>query len=1027
LRNSNTIRSRLVFAVLAASLFADTAYGLDPNRSLAQYVVDRWGAERGLASGPVYSLAQTSDGYLWIGAEGGLVRFDGLTFELSGLPTPQTISPASTAVMSLMADEKNGLWVRLRGLQLLYRGPPRFEDLIRDLQPPATGVTAMLRMGADPHNGGLLFATPWSGMKLWRENKLQLVVNANVLPRSPVVALAATTVDDLWLGTRDNGLLRVHAGDIIPVKKGLPSLAIHSLLAGSNGELLVGTENGIVVWNGSGITTGDAFPAVGNVPALAMIRDRDGNIWVAAGAHGLIRIDSRGTSTLPSSPTNPVNTVWEDREGNIWAGVGDNIERLRDSVFATYTGSEGLPSLSGGPVFADSRDRAWFAPGDGGLYYVDQGTARRVAVPGLNRDVVYSIAGRSDRGEAELWIGRQNGGLTHLRQSARGLAATTYTQADGLAQDHVFAVSLGRDGAVWAGTLSGGASHFANGKFTNYRTADGLASNTIASILETADGAVWFATPQGLSTLSNGAWRSYTTQDGLPSENVNCLLEDSTRTLWVGTLNGLARKTAGQFLAPSGLPPALRQQILGMAEDPNGSLWITTAGHVVSVNRARLMAASPAHPLQANDYREYQLMDGLQSLEGTKRDRSVVSDAHGRIWMSMARGLSVVDTNRLAERSVPAMVHISAISSDGNTLGLAEQVRVPAGSRRVTLEYAGLCLSIPERTRFRYRLDGADHDWSEPSAARQVIYSNLAPGGYRFRVIASNVDGAFNSAEAAIVFDVEPLLWQRWSVRAAAAAILTCALILMVRLRMQSVARQLNLRFEERLSERARIAGELHDTLLQTVQASKMIADNARLDHASDPARLRAAVEDISAWLEQAITEGRSALNALRNPAVRKNDLVDAFQRAADISQVTASMSFVLSTEGTEQELHPLVRDEVYRIGCEAMRNAAQHSGGTHLEINIRYARHFTISIKDDGRGIASDVVAEGKPGHFGLRGMQERAIRIHGTLKVLSRPQAGTEVELTVPANVIFAQSRGEKASWLERFRRYGKGRSKP
>jgi signal transduction histidine kinase len=1027
-------------ACAASALFIPGGvYALDPNRRLSQYIPDQWGEGRGLPGGPVYALAQTSDGYLWIGAEGGLVRFDGLTFT-SG---PQALSPdpASTLhVLGLTADRQDGLWVRLRGLQLLYQGPGDFKTLLSGLQPPSTGVTVVIQANAQRNDRDLIFATPWSGLKILHGGKLESIDTNAPLPRSPVISLAKTAGGDIWLGTRDQGLVRVRGQHVTSITRGLPSLTVHSLLSGANGELLVGTENGIVRWNGTDIVRDNAFASADKVQALAMTRDRDGNTWVAAGARGLIRINGRGSSTLPSPDGGSVNAVLADREGNIWSGTTDKLQRLRDSVFATYSSTEGLPSRSNGPVYADARDRTWFAPAEGGLYFLSNGKVERAAVSGLGSDVIYSIAGGTDANNTDpdkkddLWIGRQRGGLTHLWDKGGSLSATTYTETDGLAQDNVFAVSQSRDGSVWAGTLNGGLSRLLHGKFTSYRVADGIASNTITSILEGRDGTMWFATPQGLSSLtenslsksslsksslSKNVWHTYRIRDNLPSENINCLLEDSTGTLWVGTTGGLALRDGSRatkdnsgFYIPPGMPASLHQQILGMAEDQSGSVWITTESHVLSVKRDRLKHASTADPLRSEDFREYQLTDGLQSLEGVKRQRSVVSDSHGRIWLSMARGLSVVDTTRLSERSVPALVHIQAISADGDPLDMRGPVHIPAGSQRVTLEYAGLSLSIPERTRFRYTLDGVDHGWSEPAAARQVIYSNLGPGSYHFRVIASNVNGVFNSSEAVLGFEVEPLLWQRSTVRAAATITLCLVLALLFRLRLQSVARQMNVRFEERLSERARIAGELHDTLLQTVQASRMIADNARLDHAGDPLRMRDAMDDISAWLAQATTEGRAALQSLRASGAQKNDLAEAFQRASEVSGVTSTMTFVLSTHGAEQELHPLVRDEVYRIGCEAIRNASRHSGASQLEVTLRYSQNFSLSVRDNGKGIAADIIANGKPGHFGLPGMQERAIRIRGMLRLLSRPDSGTELELTVPASVIFARfDRGDRS----------------
>jgi ligand-binding sensor domain-containing protein len=281
-----------------------------------------------------------------------------------------------------------------------------------------------------------------------------------------------------------------------------------------------------------------------------------------------------------------VLSLFEDREGNLWTGTEHGVERLRDTAFVTYGAADGLPSENNGPVYVDATDRTWFAPLSGGLYWLDHGQVGSVNEAGLNKDVVYSIAGRKD----ELWVGRQRGGLTHLVSQGGAFSSQTYTQAQGLAQNSVYSVYQAADGTVWAGTLSGGVSKLSNGKFKTYTIDNGLASNTVASILATSDGTMWFATANGLSALWNGRWIAYTIRDGLPSENVNCLLEDSTGVLWIGTAQGLAFRGSGHIQVAIGAPGLLQDQILGLAEDRNGNLWIATSSRVLRVNRDKLRA-----------------------------------------------------------------------------------------------------------------------------------------------------------------------------------------------------------------------------------------------------------------------------------------------------------------------------------------------------------------------------------------------------------------------------------------------------
>jgi hypothetical protein len=601
-------------------------------------------------------------------------------------------------------------------------------------------------------------------------------------------------------------------GRVSPVAPELRDTKINCILPMNNRELWLGTDNGVVRWNGDQSTPASLSHSLDRVQVLSMIQDRESNIWVGT-SKGLIRFTAAGEETSESPAREAVLALFEDREGNLWMGSEHGIERLRDTTFVTYGTANGLPSESNGPVYGDAHNRTWFAPLTGGLYWLERDKVANVKEAGLDKDVVYSISGRQD----DVWVGRQRGGLTHLTPNGDGFTSETFTHAQGLAQDSVYSVYQARDGTVWAGTLSGGVSSFRNGKFRTYTIDNGLASNTVASILETSDGTMWFATSNGLSALWDGRWLAYAIRDGLPSENVNCLLEDSAGVLWIGTSEGLAFLDSGHIQAAAG-ESLLQDQILGLAQGRKGRLWIATSNHVLRVDRDKLIAGA----LEDGDVREYTLADGLRSVEGVKRHRSVIADPSGYIWFSLNRGLSVVDTTRVPATSAPAIVHIQTISADGMPVPLEGPVRIPANRQRITFDFTGLSLSVPQRVRFKYRLDNFDHGWSPPVATREAHYTNLGPGQYRFHVIASNPDGVWNSAEAGIAFEIQPAFWQTWWFRVSIVLACALAILALYRLRLRGLTRQLNVRFEERLAERTRIAQELHDTLLQGFLSASM-------------------------------------------------------------------------------------------------------------------------------------------------------------------------------------------------------------
>jgi signal transduction histidine kinase/ligand-binding sensor domain-containing protein len=919
--------------------------------------------------------------------------------------------------LALAVDGDGNLWVRYRGPRLLRFHDGKFQDVLSDLKLAETAVTAM----SAGKNGDILFSGLLNGTVLYSKGKFVTLASLTELPKL-VISVAETADGRVWLGTRDAGLYYVRDGRVYGVTTGLPDRKINSLLATDNRELWIGTDNGVVRWDGTEFSAAAKSHALDHIRGLVMIRDRDSNVWVGA-PDGLTRIDGRGVSSLEEREnkpgglsSGPVTALFEDREGNLWVGTRQGIERLRDSVFTTYSASGGLPGEINGPVYVDAQGRTWFAPSQGGLYWVKENQVGRMANADLDKDVIYSISGN----EEELWIGRR-GGLTQLRYRDNSFATRTYTTADGLAQNVIFAVHQARDGTVWAGTLSGGLSSFKNGTFKTYTTANGLGSNSITAVLQTSDGSMWFGTPNGLNVLSNGQWRIYTSRDGLPPGTVNCILEDSSGTIWVGTANGVGFIRSGMIQALREVPESLHEQIFGIEEDKTGSLWMATANHVVRVDRDAMLRDAIGHA----DVREFGLADGLGSTQGVKRHQSVVADPIGRIWFSMDRGLSFVDPTPMALSSAPALLHVEAISADGRSINVGQSVRIAAPHQRITLGYSGLSLSVPARVRFKFRLDGFDQGWSEPTETREAVYTNLDSGSYRFRVIASNSDGVWNSTESSLEFKIEPVFWQTWWFRLSTLVALAIVALAFVRLRFLKLTKQLNVRFEERLAERTRIAQELHDTLLQGFLSASMQLHVAN-DHLAPDSQAKPLVGRVLELMGQVIEEGRNAVRGLRSSKLSSADLELAFSKIRQEFPVQSQTGFRVIVEGTPRPLRSVIRDEVYLIGHEALSNAFRHAHASDIEVELEFAAgYLRVLIRDDGSGIDTQVLNSGRDGHWGLSGMKERAERIGGKLRVLSRAVAGTEVELFVPGQIAFEYRPEEHpAGWLSKFHR-GKQRS--
>jgi signal transduction histidine kinase len=425
--------------------------------------------------------------------------------------------------------------------------------------------------------------------------------------------------------------------------------------------------------------------------------------------------------------------------------------------------------------------------------------------------------------------------------------------------------------------------------------------------------------------------------------------------------------------------------------------------------------------VKAVDVREYDQADGLESTEGVKRSQSVVSDSAGRIWFSLRSGLSVVNPSQITDYSLPALPHIEAITADNNTANLAASVRIPPSPRRITFEYTGLSLAVPGRIQFRYFLEGFDSSWSQPVAAREAVYTNLGPGSYRFRLVASNSEGLWNGPETAIALNVAPAYYQTYWFRLSCIAAFLGMLAAAYQLRLRQLSREFNLRLEERVAERTRIARELHDTLLQSFHGLLLRFQTA---YELFPTRPDEALKTLGSAIGQtaeAITEGRDAVQGLRSSTVVTNDLALAIntlgEELAGGETNPNAAAFHVGVEGTPRNLHPILRDEVYRIAGEAMRNAVRHAEAQRIEVEIRYdERQFRLRVRDDGKGINPKSLDEdGRPGHHGLRGMRERAKLLGGKLTVWSELDSGTEVELSIPAAKAYATADGRRRSWLE------------
>jgi signal transduction histidine kinase len=729
---------------------------------------------------------------------------------------------------------------------------------------------------------------------------------------------------------------------------------------------------------------------------LNLFEDREGNIWVAT-IHGLDRFREFAVATLTVNQglsNDLVGAVLADRDGSVWLATRGGLNRWKDGQMTVYreraarsmTGvreivGSGLPDKGLVSLFQDDRGRIWVSTLRGAGYLEND---RFISLSGLSGGIINLIA---QDGAGTLWFASERVGLYQL---PRGSEVRHIPWAALGHQDPPSALAADPSGGgMWLGFILGGVAYFADNQVrASYTAADGLGQGRVNHLRLDHDGALWAATDGGLSRLKDGRIATLTGKNGLPCDTVHWSMEDDARTLWLYTACGLVRVAR----------PVL-------------------AAWAASVDRGE-------GAKQAIRATVFDSSDGVRILaDGSHNSPQVAKSSDGRLWFLPLDGVSVFDPNRLPFNRLPPPVHVEQIIADRKTYeatsGAGGRVRLPPLVRDLEIGYTALSLAAPEKVHFRYKLEGRDADWQEAGNRRQAFYNDLPPGDYRFRVMACNNSGVWNETGTFLDFSIAPAYYQTTWFRVSCVAAFLLLLAALYQLRLRQVARQVRGRMKERLEERERIARDLHDTLLQSVQGLILkFHAVARQMPGDEPAR--DALERTLDRADQVLAEGRDRVRNLRATAASLDDLPAAFKRIAEETPNEGEATFKTVVEGGVRELHPVVLEETFSIGREALINALTHSGGRHVEVEITYdARQFRLRVRDDGRGIDSKILEEGgRPDHWGMRGMRERAQKIGAQLKIWSRPETGTEVELVVPGGSAYQAARDRsKGSWLRRF----------
>jgi signal transduction histidine kinase/ligand-binding sensor domain-containing protein len=1003
-------------------LCSRAAWALDPALDVSQYAHTVWKIREGFTKGEITSIAQTPDGYLWLGTEFGLVRFDGVRAVPWEPPDGEQLP--GNLIVSLLVTRDGTLWIGT------WKGLASWKDgkITQYPELAGNGIGPLLEdrdgtvWAATSHIAfpGRLCAIQKGGVQCYGEE--------STFGRR-VSGLYEDSRGDLWVGVKE-GLWRWKPGSprFYPLA-GEPD-GIRALGEDPDGVLLVEWKGAI--WR---LVEGktEAYPLrgkVGQLQAKRILRDSDGGLWIGTQTQGLIHVHQGRTyvfATLNGLSGGNVYALFEDREHNIWAATNGGLDRFRNfavttltvdqlngivtSVLADRDGSiwvgtnSGLNRWSKGQIttygrrdgklngeppnslFQDGRGRVWVSTNKEFGYLEG---SRFIPVRGIPGGPVHGIAEDKD---GNLWIANQNNGLYRLsaRDEVEQIPWTSLGRrgpAPALASDP-------SGGGLWLGFYEGGIVYFAGGKIqASYSAADGLGEGWVNRFRFDQDGTVWVATEGGLSRLKNGRVATLTSKNGLPCDAVHWVIRDDDRSFWLNMNCGLVRIARSE----------VDSWAAAADRDKNTKYTI----------RATVFDSS----------------DGVRNLAlpGGYRPQ-VTRSADGKLWFTGLDGVGVVDPRHLAFNKVPPLVHVEQITADRKTYwqnwygdAASSPPKLPPLVRDLTIDYTALSLVVPEKVHFRYKLEGWDRDWQDVGTRRQAFYTNLGPRNYRFRVMACNNSGVWNEAGDTLDFSIAPAYYQTRWFRSLCVAAFLALLWALYQFRLHQLQQRFNAGLEARVNERTRIARELHDTLLQSFHGLLLRFQTvSNLLPAGEP---KQKLDDAIDQAAQAITEGRDAVQGLRSSTTVTNDLAYAITTLGQELAVGESnpnaAEFHVEIEGTPRNLHPILRDEVYRIAGEALRNAFKHAQAKRIEVEIRYdERRLRLRVRDDGKGIDPKHLNEdGRPGHFGLRGMRERAKLMGGKLAVWSELDSGTEVELRIPSSRAYETSPVRRRSWLaEKF----------
>jgi signal transduction histidine kinase/ligand-binding sensor domain-containing protein len=999
----------LVLVVSLALVAAPAAKASEPPQPIKVMVHTAWSLKEAAPSA-LKSIAQTPQGDLWLASGEGLYRFDGVHF------TPfQSIGGKSLVtelVDALITSSAGDLWFGYHGGGISRIHGGRITTYAAGIPP---GPVKRIAEG----QGGDIWVATFGGVAVFRGAAWKTVAWNATFGRAYNLLVARDGT--VWIAAQ-HALLFIRPGSDTVEQTAEPTDGPWAFAEAPDGRLwLSDVKWGLRVLEPAQLLASrpSKLPAQGRADALrarAILFDRDGNLWgTYQTGTGLFRIANPGgfAAGPPLRQTEASESfgakdglssdaaipLFEDREGNLWIGTELGLDRFRRADINVSN-----------TIAKDGREGYRAVVGSSGAFFVADERALYQAQASADFKTVASVPWHP----SELCAGK--GGVVWLAQT-RGLRrfaqgkVSAMPMPPGQRNSEVFTCAEDTAGTLWISILDVGVFTYRDGKWRGPIPISLPKPLFPRLLVAERSGGVWaYDRGQSLFLLKDGAVRTFSAAQGLRIGEIETVASNPAGTFAGGEL-GLARWTGDRFQSITNANYPNLNVITGITQDAEGDTWLSSIHGVIKLKTSALLQAM-ASPGRTLDMRRFDFRDGVPGMaQQSCCHATAFTGAADRIWFITSRGVAWVDPKRLTFNALPPPVLIRAVAVNGKALAPGAQMRFPSSVSDLQLDFAAPSLSIPERVRFLYRLEGVDANWVDPGERRQAFYTRLAPGKYRFQVIAANNDGVWNRTGASLSFVAPPTFVQTRTFAALCGLAIVGLLTLAYLWRSRQIADRLRDRLEARLKERERIARDLHDTLLQGVQGL-VLRFGAIAEAAPQDGAFRREMDNALSRGEQIIGESRDHILDLRSSSSSKV-LVQQFEGvAAEFETVRDTRLFVV-TEGEPRELTAAVLEEVWKIGCEAIRNAFEHARAKTILAELVYdSKVLRLVVHDDGIGLTDEILrAGGRAGHFGLPGMHERARRIGAKLLVVNRH--GVCLELTVPGRMAYA---GRARVWERR-----------